>query len=274
MGMSQLTVSVFSAGETGGNPCTHVQSRRSGEEMIALARSKGHECCLALPTSAGSYALRFFAPSGEMEMCAHASAGAAWVLCDGDGTVTEFMSAGGPVRAFKSATGEVSISQPAGRVEPCAPEGALRALGLSRADLGHAQSVVNAASTRVKTLIPLASIARLQSLDPEGDDVRVACELLGSTGLYPWARSGADQIEARQFPRAAGYREDPATGVAAAALFFALGAPGQGLTIHQGRAMRRLSRITVSRDPFGDGCILTGRVRVISKNEIASMANA
>ena len=274
MPISELTVSVFTAGETGGNPCTIVRGRRSGEEMIALARSKGHECCLALPASPGSCALRFFAPSGEMEMCAHASAGAAWLVCDSDGTVMEFSSAGGPVRAFKSATGEVSISQPPGRVELCAPEGALVALGLATTDLATAQPVVNAASSRIKTLIPLASVARLQSIDPDPDAVRVACDALGSTGLYPWAKSGADQIEARQFPRAAGYREDPATGVAAAALFFALGAPAQGLTIHQGRAMRRLSRITVSRDPFGNGCVLTGRVRIISKNENVAMANA
>jgi trans-2,3-dihydro-3-hydroxyanthranilate isomerase len=207
-------------------------------------------------------------------MCAHASAGAAWLLCDGDGRVTEFSSAGGPVRAFKSAMGEISISQPAGTVEPCPSEGALAALGLAKADLAEAQPIVNGASTRVKTLIPLASVTRLQSIDPSPHDIRVACDDLGSTGLYPWARSGANQIEARQFPRAAGYCEDPATGVAAAALFFALGAPAEGLTIHQGRAMRRLSRIAVSRDPTGDGCVLTGGVRIVSENENPRMTIA
>ncbi|HEV2594645.1 MAG TPA: PhzF family phenazine biosynthesis protein [Sphingomicrobium sp.] len=270
--MKETTVSVFSAGDAGGNPCTIVEGRRSGEEMIALARTKGHECCLAVRESPRRYAVRFFAPSGEMDMCAHASAAAAWLVGESDGSVTTFTSRGGVVRGFKSGLADVSISQPRGYAEPCDAGPALLALGLSPCELASGAAVVNAASTRAKTLVPIAAIERLQRLDPDPDDVRVACDVLGSTGLYPWVATAPNQIEARQFPRGAGYREDPATGVAAAALFFALGAPQSGLTVDQGRAMGRLSRISVLTDPFGDGCLLSGRVRTVARTEDTRMS--
>ena len=270
--MTESSVSVFTADDRGGNPCTVVDAPRSGEEMIALARRRGHECCLAIRDVGRSYALRFFAPGGEMEMCAHASAAVAWLLCPADGSVISFHSRGGMIRGFRSGPADVSISQPPGHVQPCSPEPALIALGLARKDLASVADIVNAASTRVKTLVPIAKTARLQALHPDPEDVQVACDVLGSTGLYPWAATGVGEVEARQFPRSAGYLEDPATGVAAAALFFALGAPAGGLAVTQGRAMGRLSRISVSRDPFGPGCLLSGRVRTLRPSEQTGMA--
>lgn len=270
--MSETSVSVFSAGETGGNPCTVVEGRRSGAAMVALARAKGHECCLVLRESPRRYSLRFFAPSGEMDMCAHASAAAAWIVGESDGAVTTFSSKRGVIRGFKSGLSDVSISQPRGHTKACDPDAALAALGLSPSDLASGASIINAVSTRIKTLVPIASIERLQALDPDPQEVRACCDILGSTGLYPWVATASHQIEARQFPRSAGYREDPATGVAAAALFFALGAPRAGLVVDQGRAMRRLSRICVSPDPFGDGCMLSGRVRLMARSEDSHMS--
>jgi len=96
------------------------------------------------------------------------------------------------------------------------------------------------------------------------DAFRIACDALGSTGIYLYAPLDDEHdddgillpptFECRQFPRASGYPEDPATGVAAAALAVALHhrprRRGQRqqcseYRFHQGTAMGKPSRIVV-----------------------------
>jgi PhzF family phenazine biosynthesis protein len=113
--------------------------------------------------------------------------------------------------------------------------------------------IQNARTSRVKTLIPVADVGVLDGLTPRFSRVEPVCDLLGSTGLYPYAVCSAqDQVfDARQFPQRAGYPEDAATGVAAAALCFGLlanglvQATGQPIRIRQGRAMGRPSQIVL-----------------------------
>jgi predicted PhzF superfamily epimerase YddE/YHI9 len=82
-------------------------------------------------------------------------------------------------------------------------------------------------------------------------------------------------VEARQFPKSAGYPEDPATGIAAAALSFGLLDDGilsigttKPLVVRQGWAMGKPSEIQVQ---FGlhegnvDGCWISGKVRRIAQ---------
>jgi PhzF family phenazine biosynthesis protein len=110
---------------------------------------------------------------------------------------------------------------------------------------------VRAASTaRAKLLVPLASETALDALHPDHRALWSLCDEFDVTGFYPYTRDakGADAA-ARQFPRDAGYAEDPATGVAACALGAHLtaqaGADGWSTwRIAQGRAMGRPSVIT------------------------------
>ena len=98
----------------------------------------------------------------------------------------------------------------------------------------------NASIARPKTLVHVPSLqalhgeARAPSI--ENDSFRVACDAIESTGIYLYTQrvneeddddggnfqSSEDAMysswECRQFPRASGYPEDPATGIAAAAL--------------------------------------------------------
>jgi predicted PhzF superfamily epimerase YddE/YHI9 len=101
--------------------------------------------------------------------------------------------------------------------------------------------------------------------------MEAVCEAIGSTGLYPFAAVDLEHriFEARQFPRASGYPEDAATGIAASALAFGLleyglvTASEATISIYQGRAMGQLSRIAVAFDPGDDravGCWITGDV--------------
>lgn len=115
----------------------------------------------------------------------------------------------------------------------------------------------------------MRDVATLDALVPHLEGIEHACDRVGSTGLYPYAPSGDLQVDARQFPRASGYPEDPATGIAATALAFELLADGlitaneHTITIRQGRAMGRPSQITVrldANDTRIDGCWLGGPV--------------
>jgi PhzF family phenazine biosynthesis protein len=108
---------------------------------------------------------------------------------------------------------------------------------------------------------------------PRFDRIEAACSRVDSTGLYPYAPSGANQFDARQFPRASGYPEDPATGVAATALAFGLladglaGAGDEPVVVRQGRAMGRPSRMTVAFESANGqvtGCWLGGPVELLT----------
>ena len=171
----------------------------------------------------------------------------------------------------------VEISQPKGQVAALPDEDdaiaeILSILGVGRMDLAPLP-VRNARTSRVKTLIPLKSVAILDGLKPDFGRIEQFCEKIGSTGLYPFAvcDSRARIFDARQFPKSSGYPEDAATGIAAAALTFGLLEAGQiaadsgPIQIRQGRAMGRPSRITVrlrtGLDGAISGCWLGGAVR-------------
>ena len=169
------------------------------------------------------------------------------------------------MRAWFRDDGGVEITQPPGRLHAVADTApVLRALGLASSGLLPGTPVLNAATSRVKTLVPVADLATLHRLSPNPDQVRAACEAIDSTGLYPWCRGSDGIVHARQFPRNSGYPEDAATGIAASALFYGLGAPKDGLRVRQGEAMGRPSEIRVRPDPESDGCLLGGRVELAS----------
>ncbi len=221
--------------------------------------------------------LRFWVPEHEMEMCVHATVGAVWLLAAAGrlpASGTTIATRSGIVRAEvtpgPSGPAEVRVSQPAARLAPLPRPAEDRAavldvLGVS-ADAPADWPIRNATTSRTKTLIPLADVSVLDALTPRFEDVRALCDRLGSTGLYPYAISDATTptIDARQFPRSSGYPEDPATGVAAAALAFALqadgvlGRPTEPVRIRQGRAMGRPSVIEVRLGQ--DGCWIGGHV--------------
>jgi PhzF family phenazine biosynthesis protein len=278
-------VDVFRAGPGGGNPAPIVLDARhlSAADMQAVAARYGHESAFVLPAEhAGhDFRLRFFVPNHEMEMCGHATVGALWLLkrhslWNGRQASIETLSGlvYGRLAGQAPEPERIEISQPEGVVEPL-PEAAtqtlLEVLGVQPDDLLPGP-VLNARTSRVKTLIPLRSTAALHALKPDFARIEAACTALGSTGLYPFAVvDGARHIfQARQFPRSSGYPEDPATGIAAAALLYGLRycglvpAGSVPITIQQGYAMGRPSAITVRLAEPAEtalaGCWLSGAV--------------
>jgi PhzF family phenazine biosynthesis protein len=256
--------------------------------MQEAARRFGHESGFVLParTRDFDFTFRFFVPNHEMEMCGHATIGALWALAR-RGLLprpsVRIDTLSGPVTGYVGAGPSVAITQPAGRVVPLSGEdtaAVLRALGIGPGALAPAP-LHNAVTSRVKTLIPVKDTAQLNALACDPDAVASVCDRIGSTGLYPYApldRAGRT-FEARQFPRGSGYPEDPATGIAAAALAFGLLHDGlvepddRVIRIFQGRAMGSLSEIQV-RLGFADGrpigCLLGGAVTPATPGEAAA----
>ncbi|MBR0655379.1 PhzF family phenazine biosynthesis protein [Plastoroseomonas arctica] len=271
-----ILLTIFPAAPGGGNlaPIIPDATGLSAEAMRAIAAQHGHESGFVLPPEDPASAdrrFRFFVPEHEMEMCGHATLGAAWLLRqrgEAQGAMLRIETLSGPVRALFDGDG-VEVTQPEGQAEPLLDrEQVLAALDIDTSDLADVP-VQNAATSRVKTLVPLRDLARLHALAPNPDAVRAACEAIGSTGLYPYALAGAATAHARQFPRNSGYPEDAATGIAATALYAglrALAAAPPRLVVRQGEAMGRPSEMLVRRDPQGVGLRLSGRVEFAGRH--------
>jgi PhzF family phenazine biosynthesis protein len=280
-------VNVFAAAEGGGNPTPIVLDASGYDEarMLEVTRSYGLESTFVLPPTdpgAADFRFRFFVPRQEMNMCGHATVGTLWLLrkvgrFTGDQLRVETGS--GLVRGFVQDAGTseeyVEITQPAGRLEEItsreARQAILDVLGITEADVSPLP-IYNAVTSRMKTLVPLKSPEILDALKPDFSRMEALCASLDCTGLYPFAtRSLRDRIfDARQFPRASGFPEDAATGIAATALAFGLVAyglipcDGKRISVQQGRAIGRPSEIFVRFDlseggSQPQGCFLGGR---------------
>jgi trans-2,3-dihydro-3-hydroxyanthranilate isomerase len=276
-------VRVFAASEGGGNPAPIILNadRLSDNEMRSIAGAYGHESAFVLrPEDARhTFRFRFFVPNHEMEMCGHATLGALWLLQKLGVWTTKRASIetkSGVVEArITPTTPGIEVSQPAGVVQPLGDAALLArtldVLNLSASDLMPI-GIVNAATSRTKTLIPLKSVAQLHALRPKFDRVEALCSALNSTGLYPFAVDADTSLalQARQFPRSSGYPEDAATGIAAAALLYGarhyglLPGSADSVLVRQGVAMGRPSEIFVEfRDPLDTarGCWISGAVQ-------------
>lgn len=123
-------------------------------------------------------------------------------------------------------------------------------------------SCINSSVARDKTLIPVKSESILHSATNPKDAsyFRDLCDDIDSTGIYLYTpqSTSSSSFECRQFPRYSGYPEDPATGIAAAALANSLynrnihdnnndgtTATTTSYDIFQGTAMGKPSRIQI-----------------------------
>ncbi|MDZ7865225.1 PhzF family phenazine biosynthesis isomerase [Acidovorax sp.] len=284
-----VLIRVFVNGPGGGNPVPLVADARGMDaaQMQDIARAHGHESAFVLPADVpgADWRLRFFVPHHEMEMCGHATVGSLWALRRWGVWTTpraRVQTLSGLVDVeWDAARQRVWISQPAVREEVLESGAAAlvaRTLCLPAATAPIAMT--NAATSRVKTLVPLPDVAALQALAPDFAIMESTCDAIASTGLYPYALATNGQaaaeptVFARQFPRKSGYPEDAATGIAAAALWGHLAASGTiatgsatapvVCTVRQGDAMGNPSAIAVRPrfDAEGTvaGCWLSGEV--------------
>ena len=280
-------VDVFIGGPGGGNPVPLVvdASSLSAHDMQTIAQATGHESAFVLTSTNpdADWRFRFFVPQHEMEMCGHATVGTLWAMRRWGwwtSNTARIDTLSGLVDAEWDEAGQrVWVSQPAVQTTVLSKHDSERVgdvLGLSATDI---PVMVNASTSRVKTLVPMSDVAALQALHPDFAAMEALCASIDSTGLYPYALAGVSStgepvIAARQFPKSSGYPEDAATGIAAAALWghlTAVGAIPTGTThapvvasVRQGDTMGRPSAIAVRArfDAAGaiTGCWLSGQV--------------
>jgi len=223
---------VFQEKKGGGNPCpvTLNADALTTEEMQAMAKEFGQESAfLTKPERADcDYKVRYFVPMHEMEMCIHATIGSATVLIE-RGLCTKspifYETCLGPVKiewGKKGDTIAVGVNQFLPNFHTVVPtaEEICRALRITPEQLASGP-VESVSTSRFKLIVPLKNKTTLYNLKPDYEYLWNLCDKYETTGFYPFAcvKENAGKVfYARQFPKRAGYPEDPATGVAASAL--------------------------------------------------------
>ena len=274
---------VFAYGQGGGNPCPVVlhAERYTTEEMQAMTKAFMQESAFVCPAERPDcdFKLRYFVPLHEMGMCVHATVGCTTVL------VREGLVKSSPAR-FETQLGVISVewAWQAGEIDVAvaqflpvflekhpAPQQVCRALGIDAQALGP-YPIQSAATSRQKLMVPLKDRETLDRLQPDFEYLWQLCDDYDTTGFYPFApgqeADGTPVFFARQFPKRAGYDEDPATGVAASALgaylvqkgVLPVGQGWNSFKILQGFAMGRPSMM-ISEVFVEDGAITATRIK-------------
>ena len=209
--------------------------------------------------------MRIFTTAYEMPFAGHPTLGTAHVvagLAGGAEAVTLHVPAGAVPVEHAVVDGLARWTLTTAVAPQVRPPDASRAqvaamLGLRESDLGDDPLLVD---TGVEQLVvPLASVEAVHGIAPVAGLLAAhGRSRLGEAQVQVWAASGPDTIEARfVLVEGSGVVEDPATGSACANLggwFVARGAHTDGglhLTLSQGAAVQRPSRLVLDVDPEG-----------------------
>jgi len=281
---------VFSDGPGGGNPCPVVLNadELTMRQGMSLAERFMAETVLvaSMKNPMSRLALRYFVPRHEMEMCVHGTIAAVTVLRSLKKITTspiQIETVLGPISAeWSERNGNITVTvyqfaPEFSTIKPTIQEIAeiLRLPDISwiRQDL----PIVSVSTSRHKLIVPLKDIQMLDHLRPDFEAMWALCDLYNTTGLYPFAPVNDGTYAARQFPKRAGYDEDPATGVAACALgaylsrFCTKSEGWNSFEILQGRAMDRPSRLT-AKAFLKNGLVckpsVTGKAEILNRKSV------
>lgn len=224
---------VFAVGPYGGNPCPVVLSaeRLAGGQMQGLARRFGLDTAFILPPSSGAadIRIRYFVPDHEMGVSGHATIAAVTVaslrrIVTSQRTRVETITGTFEVEGIQKGDGiVVTMEQNTPVFGPVVPaDEIVRALKIDDRNAVLTEIPIQPVSvSRAKLLVPLQNSKVVDALTPDYELLWSVCEKLQVTGFYAFTRhtdKPGVHAEARQFPLRAGFPEDAATGVAAAAL--------------------------------------------------------
>ena len=285
---------VFPSGTRGGNPCPLVTDARelTAGQMRAMAAHYGHESAFVTNVSGSTVTLRYFVPRHEMRMCVHATIAAVTALASAGiltGGQASISTASGEHRVTWNGNDqpEVTVAQLPPWFGPHAAVHAelTTALGLPPGSISPAAAIQPVSVSRAKLIVPVRDAAAVHAARPDYPALWELCSRLDTTGAYVFAYhpDGAPgHLVARQFPVDAGYPEDPATGVAAAALAAYLAGQRRParpswtrIAIDQGDAMGQPSRLHAAALAGPDGVTrpsVTGRAIRASQDELSPSA--
>lgn len=230
-----LKVDAFTNRPYRGNPAGVVLDAEDlGDgEMLQLARELNtSETAFVFPSRKADLRIRFFAPSGEIPLCGHATVAAFHALAE-EGLV--------PIREgvnrFRQETGagvlgvEVTVTE--GRVERVSMEQRPPRLLSTEVDTGRMARLLGTESRHLAgppcavstglpvLLVGLKSLKKLSSLRPDMAGLKVLCKGEGLAGVHCFTTetlSPEARVHARFFAPALGIPEDPVTGTANGAL--------------------------------------------------------
>lgn len=204
----------------------------SGMQAVAAMQLQETTFVLTPDKRNAPWGMRFFLREREIPMCVHGTIGAVAALAKSNPLLPHRVNIDtgiGVIAVDWLASGEGAFVC----VDQLAPEFGspidaseaiplLRALGVDTTVVDWSAGPVQRVSvSRPKLLVPLADVATLDALRPNTEQIDRVCGEFGATGIYAFtcqARANDRDVDARQFPAGAGFVEDPATGVAAAAL--------------------------------------------------------
>jgi trans-2,3-dihydro-3-hydroxyanthranilate isomerase len=287
-----IHATVFGKNSGRGNPAAIVLDvgELSASAMQSIATGERVETTFVLPPAAPAHPwrMRFFLPQGEMAMCVHGALGAVAALVARDPFMPARMAVQTDVGKleldWRHAQNGIfaTIDQLAAHFGPPidSAEKILDAIGIDESALDPVAGPVQVVSvSRAKLLVPVIDADMLDTLSPTIGKLNAVCEEFGATGIYAFTRHPRDNdraIDARQFSTGPEYREDPATGVAAAALAGYLLHHGSHTQVRQNGEGSVTIRIGQG-DAIGCPCIIeataTERDGIIQKTRVAGFAN-
>ncbi len=199
------------------------------EQMAAIARElNASETAFLCPSSEADRRFRYFTPTGEIDLCGHATVAAgAWLaeageLSDGVHTI----ETGVGVIEIELAEGAVWMRQEVADVTRVDPEydRIAAALGIdpaTLADVGADLPVATASAGLNYLVVPVNFLAALSGAEPDLDAIEALTAEFDATGLYAFtfdALEGDSTLHGRMFAPAVGIDEDPVTGTASGAV--------------------------------------------------------
>jgi PhzF family phenazine biosynthesis protein len=207
-----FVVDAFAQGPFRGNPAGVVplapgDSPDAAWMQTVAAEMRHSETAYLEPRADGSYALRWFTPAVEVDLCGHATLAGAHVLFEtgrlSPDAEAVFNTRGGVLRATREPNGAVQLDFPAAPPEPCdTPPGLLDALGLTNADALRTDGQF--------FMLVVPDAATVRALTPA---FRALLALTDVRGVYVTsAGDGEFDIVSRCFAPKVGIDEDPVTG--------------------------------------------------------------
>lgn len=257
--MQLFQVDAFTDRAFAGNPAAVCLLEGPAPEkwMQALATENNLSETAFLHPEGHGWALRWFTPEAEVDLCGHATLASAHVLLTGDETL-RFATRSGELTARRTADG-IELDFPSNPpTAAVAPDGLLEALGVEGLALtapGHWWVVVLETADQVRACAP--DFAALALVSPH-------CAVVTAPG-----EAGVDLVS-RVFAPAVGIDEDPVTGSAHCVLgpYWAGRLGRQELTAHQ--ASRRGGDLHVA--VRGERVLLTGQAVTVARIELADAA--
>jgi PhzF family phenazine biosynthesis protein len=207
--MELVRVAAFTEDVRGGNPAAVCLLRKAWPDarLATLARAVNLPATAFLRQTGGGWELRWFAPSGELELCGHGTLAAAHVLWElarvpPDSSIA-FATRAGPLAAERQA-GFIELDFPVELASTApAPPTLEQALGVTARHV---------ARNRLDWLVELDTVSAVRGLSPDFARLRE----IPSRGVIVTARSdveGADFVS-RFFAPRVGIDEDAVTGSA------------------------------------------------------------